>query len=375
LIYTTFGKTGLRVSRLGFGAMRLPMAGQGRSARVDDDKAIQIMHHAFRAGVNFVDSAVFYCNSDSQRAVGEALKAWPDRIIISTKNSYKDRDERLWWKNLEDSLRLLGVQCIDIYNIHGLSWKVWCELGEPLLSKWLLKARDQGLIRHIGASTHETPDGFDKLIDTGFFESFIVQYNMLDRQLEAGIARARARGIGIAVMGPLGGGRLADPTEAFASVVPAIRRTPELALRFVLANPGVSVAMSGMETRQIIDENAAIAGSEAPLSAEELRTIDQHLVRLKNMAELYCTGCGYCMPCPQEVRIPRIFRIYNLARVYGLWQRARGDYAEIVGDQWDPGARDAGSCIQCGQCEKKCPQKLAIIEQLKQAHKALTEDS
>ena len=138
MIYRQLGKTKLRVSRLGFGAMRLPMIGQGDDARVDDDKAVELIHRAFRAGVNFIDSAVFYCKHDSQRAVGVALKGWRDKIVVSTKNSYKDRDERLWWKNLEDSLRFLDVQHIDLYNIHGINWKVWCDLGEPLISKWLL---------------------------------------------------------------------------------------------------------------------------------------------------------------------------------------------------------------------------------------------
>jgi uncharacterized protein len=291
--------------------------------------------------------------------------------VVSTKNSYKDRDERLWWKNLEDSLRFLGVETIDLYNIHGINWQVWCDLAEPLISKWLLKARDQGLIRHIGASTHENAEGFAKLIDTGFFESFIIQYNLLDRQLAAGIAQAKARGIGIALMGPVGGGRLAAPTEAFASVLPEVKRVPELALRFVLANPGVSVAISGMESNQIINENAAIASQDVPLTSDELQAIDRHLVKLKAMADLYCTGCGYCVPCPQNVRIPRVFRLYNMARVYGLWDRARKDYAGIVGDEWDPEARDADSCTECGDCRAKCPQKLPIPEQLKEAHQSL----
>lgn len=373
MIYTTLGKTGLRVSRLGFGAMRLPMIGSGPDARVDDDKAVDLIHHAFRAGVNYIDSAVFYCNHDSQRAVGQALKGWRDRIVVSTKNSYKDRDESLWWKNLEDSLRFLGVETIDVYHIHGINWQVWCDIAEPHISKWLLKARDQGLIRHIGASTHENAEGFRKLIDTGFFESFIIQYNLLDRPLEPGIAHAHARGIGIAIMGPVGGGRLASPTEAFASVLPSVRRVPELAMRFVLANPGVSVAMSGMTSKEVIDENAAVAGRDVPLTADDLKVIDQHLGKLKAMADLYCTGCGYCVPCPANVRIPRIFRTYNSARVYGLWDRARKDYAGIVGDPGDPEARTADACTECGECETKCPQKLSIREQLKEAHRALTE--
>lgn len=351
--------------------MRLPMIGSGTDARVDDDQAVELIHHAFKGGVNYIDSAVFYCNHDSQRAVGVALKGWRDKIVVSTKNSYKDRDETLWWKNLEDSLRMLDIDCIDVYSIHGINWQVWVDVAEPLIAKWLLKARDQGMIRHIAASTHENAEGFGKLIETGFFESFTIQYNMLDRALESGIARARAKGIGIAIMGPVGGGRLAVPTEAFASVLPSVRQVPELALRFVLSNPGVSVAISGMTSKEVIDANVAIASHDLALSPDDWQTIDRYLRDLKSKADLYCTGCGYCMPCPQDVRIPRIFRTYNLANVYGLWERARNDYAGILGDVWDPQARQADSCNECGACETKCPQKLPIRKQLQQAHEAL----
>lgn len=372
MIYQPLGKTNLRVSRLGFGAMRLPMIGTGKEARVDDQQAVELIHHAFQAGVNYIDTAVFYCNHDSQRAVGLALKGWRDKIIVSTKNDYKGTDEKLWWKNLEDSLRLLDIDCIDVYNIHGISYQCWCELGEQYFAKWLAKARDQGMIRHICASTHDNNEGLVKLVDTGFFGSITLQYNMLDRQLEGGIAHAREMGVGVTVMGPLAGGRLAVPTEAFASVLPAVRRVPELALRFVLANPGVTLAISGMTSKQAIDENVALASQDSSLSPADLLAIDQHLQKLKSQADHYCTGCNYCTPCPRGVRIPRIFRTYNLARVYGLWDRARLDYSEILRDPWDADARQADACNDCGACEAKCPQKLPIRKQLEEAHKALS---
>jgi uncharacterized protein len=139
----------------------------------------------------------------------------------------------------------------------------------------------------------------------------------------------------------------------------------------VLSNPGVSVAISGMTSKEVIDANVAIASHDVALSPDDWQTIDRYLRDLKSKADLYCTGCEYCMPCPQDVRIPRIFRTYNLANVYGLWERARNDYAGILGDVWDPAARQADSCNQCGACESKCPQRLPIRKQLQQAHEAL----
>ncbi|MBN1399837.1 MAG: 4Fe-4S dicluster domain-containing protein, partial [Anaerolineae bacterium] len=142
---------------------------------------------------------------------------------------------------------------------------------------------------------------------------------------------------------------------------------PELALRFVLSNPDVSVALSGMSTMRHVVENVATASDASSLSDDERQVIEQHLERLKRMADLYCSGCKYCLPCPQEVNIPRVFQIYNEARVYGLWERARHAYAN-----WgeSSGGR-ADACVQCGQCEEKCPQRIPIREQLAGAHAAL----
>lgn len=194
---------------------------------------------------------------------------------------------------------------------------------------------------------------------------------MIDRQLEEGIAHAHSKGIGIVLMGPLAGGRLAVPTEALAAVLPSVKRVPEMALRFVLANPGVTAALSGMTRPEDIDENVAVASAETPLTADDWKSIDEHLRKLKAQADLYCTACGYCMPCPQNVRIPRIFRTYNLSRVYGLTERARKEYAGILKDNWDADARQADACNECGACETKCPQKLPIRAQLKDAHRDL----
>lgn len=379
MIYRQLGRTGLNVSRLGFGAMRLPMIGQGKDARVDDAKAQDLMHHAFGMGVNYLDTAIFYCNNDSQRAVGVALKAWRQSphgpahpIIVSTKNHYKETDERTWWANLEQSLELLGLAKIDVYNVHGINQKVWAEVIQPHTSKWLIKARDQGLIGHICTSFHDNNLGLRTIVASGLFAAITLQYNMLDRQLEDGIAHAHANGVGVTVMGPLAGGRLGGDNEALKAQAAGSQNVSELALRFVLSNPAVTLAISGMQSKAIIEANAAIASDESAMTAGQRQGVVEHLGRLKELADLYCTGCGYCAGCPQKVRIGRIFRTFNLARVYGLWEWARKDYRSIIGDVWDKEANDASGCNQCGQCEEKCPQKLPIRKQLAEAHKALT---
>lgn len=366
MIYRELGRTGYRVSQLGFGAMRLPMIGEGQEARVDREIAIPMLHAAFEAGVNYVDSAVGYCNGDSQRVVGEALEGWRDRIVVSTKN-HEYEDEKAWWQNLEDSLERLRVECIDLYSHHAINWERYTQHVEPKVSQWMRRAQDQGLIRHICSSFHDSNENLIRYIETGYPAVITLQYNILDRQLEEGIALAHERGIGIVVMGPVAGGRLGVTSEVLRSLVPGVERVPELALRFVLSNPHVSVALSGMSTLQMVQENVATASDAVALSDDDRVAIDDQLSRLQAMADLYCTGCAYCMPCPQEVNIPHIFQKYNEARVYGLWEASREAYQTW---RWVSG-KQADACIECGECEAKCPQHIPIRDQLQEAHAAL----
>ena len=372
MIYRQLGKTGLKLSQLGFGAMRLPMIGEDKAAVINRELAIPVIHRAFELGVNYIDTAVFYCNSDSQRVVGEALKGWRDKVIVSTKNHYFGPDEKEWWQNLEDSLKRLDIDYIDLYHHHGVDDKKFFDEVQPRVRKWMEKARDQGLIKHICVSFHDTPEVLDRIIDSGYPQAITLQYNMLDRKLEPSIAKAHEAGIGIIVMGPVAGGRL-GLSDVLSKVVPGVERVPELALRFVLANPGVTVALSGMETIQHVQENTTTASDPVALKDSDKAAIEEHLERLSKMADLYCTGCKYCTPCPRNVNIPSIFGLYNRARVYGLWDFAKRAYGRLLKNA-DDATKDQGvpSCNSCGACEKKCPQNIPIRKQLSEAHKALT---
>jgi predicted aldo/keto reductase-like oxidoreductase len=232
------------------------------------------------------------------------------------------------------------------------------------------KARDQGLIRHICLSFHDNADGLREIIRTGYPEVITIQYNLLDRQLEDAIAEAHERGIGVVVMGPVAGGRLGATSKTLEELVPGIKRVPELAMRFVLANPNVDVALSGMSTLAQLEENAKTCADATTLSSEHKTLIEAQFERLKEMAKLYCTGCNYCMPCPKEVAIPKIFEAFNRGRVYGLWESAKKAYDVIGTHEWHKGAK-ADKCTECGACEKKCPQKIPIMAQLREAKAAL----
>jgi uncharacterized protein len=364
-----YADTDLRLSALGFGAMRLPD---------DDDFAVECMVHALENGVNLIDTAPGYRGGEddsrgsSERLVGRALQQVNrDEVYLSTKNASGAPSAEAWREELEQSLENLQTDYIDFYQlIHAIKWESYTEKFRPNAWDEALKAREEGLIRHFSFSSHDSPENIIKLLEEGIFESCIIQYNLLDRKNEPVIDYARENGISVFVMGPVGGGRLGMRSEKIESIVPGVKSTPELALRFVLSNPGVTTALSGMNTIEMIDENIATASLEEPLSDDELTAIEETLQENKALAELYCTGCDYCMPCPQDVGIPRIFAAMNMHRVWGLTEAAKARYARLGPDSRS-GLLQADACVECGVCETKCPQDIPIIEQLKESHEAL----
>ncbi len=317
--YRTYGKTGLKGSALGFGAMRLPEVGE----RVDREKTTAIVHRALEAGVNFFDSHYYYHRQESEAALGEALEGRRDQVVIQTKAPMytpPTPDDTLRGR-LETALKRLRTDYLDVYLNHMLNWERWCD-----------PANGQAFLK---------------------------------------LARAAERGMGVAIMGPVGGGRLAAPSAEIQSLLPGkTASSAELALRFVLSNSAVSVAMSGMNTVEMVDENAATAGLDTPLTDAEREAVAAALEEKKRLADLYCTGCNYCMPCPEGVAIPHIFSLMNTCRLSGLTDWARRRYAPLGPDhrrKW----MNASACTECGECEEKCPQNIEIIEQLKECHQVL----
>ncbi|MCL2462274.1 MAG: aldo/keto reductase [Defluviitaleaceae bacterium] len=373
MLYTNFGNTGIQISRLGFGAMRLPMKEIEGKRFVDEDLAIPLMRRAFDLGVNYVDSAPYYCDSQSEIAVGKAVKGYEGKVYVSTKNPLEDDTQDGFTARLERSLKNLDRDFIDFYHLWGIdleSFTKFSKPGGPIESAQ--KALGQGMIKRLSFSYHGKPEDVKTVVDSGLFSSMLIQYNLLDRSNEAGIAYAHEHGLGVVVMGPVGGGRLGAPSPALAALLKEkSHSSAETALRFVLSNPNVNVALSGMGNLDMVEENVRIACNDNLLTETEKDNVNEMMRENRRLAELYCTGCRYCMDCPQGIDIPRLFELMNYHKVYGQTEYAGNIYTHIVnGTGWDK-SKPATACVECGACEAKCPQKIEIIRQLKETHEAL----
>lgn len=373
--YTEFGRTGIQVSRLGFGCMRFPSREVDGRKVFDEEESIRMMHRAMELGVNYFDTAPGYCEKQSEIIVGKALKGRRDKVYLSTKYPSEEASGDDLERKLETSLKKLDTDYIDFYHMWGISLKTFVERLDtpdgPMARA--RKLRDAGVIRHISFSFHDAPENMIEIIrrGEGVFASVLCQYNLLDRANEDAIAYAHEQGLGVTIMGPVGGGRLGAPSKVIQDLLPGkVQSSAEMALRFVMNNRNVNIALSGMSSMDMVEENAAVASNMEPLTQEEEARIAASLEENRRLADLYCTGCNYCMPCPKGINIPEIFKIMNYHRVYGLTKFARDNYARIGKEPW-LNFQNAAACVQCGACEKKCPQHLHIREQLRAAHEAL----
>ncbi|MDR1927289.1 MAG: aldo/keto reductase [Oscillospiraceae bacterium] len=362
--YRSYGKSGTQISALGFGCMRLPEIEENGIWRVDEEAATVLLRKAAALGVNYFDTGYYYCHRNSEAAVGKALKPIRETVLLSTKlpmGEVKDAGDYRRW--LEHSLRELDTGYVDYYHFWALDRKSFEEkvLGLGLLRE-ARRAKEEGLIRHISFSFHDDAAVIRDIIDKGeLFETMLVQYNLLDRSNEEMIGYAASKGLGVAAMGPVGGGRLAAPT-GLAARVSSLGALPtyELALKYVLGNPNISCALSGMQTQGMLERNAALASDPAPMSAAEWQRVGEAVEQLERFSDLYCTGCGYCQPCPAKIDIPKIFNCYTYHNVYELHAHAKEMYEEYR----TKGGKTLVNCKNCRLCEQKCPQHIQVRREL-----------
>ena len=371
MIYRSFGKLDYKVTQLGFGVMRLPEKEKNGKKVVDRDASIALLRHGVELGLNFFDTHPLYCQGESEQALGEALKGLREKVLIQTKCAlWKELEPGEQWRDLLDrSLAHLQCEFIDFYIAHALRWDTFQQKGKDFLDM-IRKARDEGIIGHTGFSSHDKPENVMKLLDVEEFECMTIQYNLVDRQYEKCIEKAAKKGMGVAIMGPVAGGILEKLPRGKREIKPGkIRTIPEMALRFVLHNPHISCALSGMSTMKQLEENVNVAFSPDPLTDRDYRKILTSFDKLKGLADLYCTRCGYCQPCPHNVNIPGVFYAVNLLRVYEAKDQAEFFYGLFTQPDKDGEKRNPSVCLECGECEKKCPQNIPIIAQLKEAQR------
>ena len=365
--YRDFGKTGLKISQIGFGCMRLPEIERDGQRGADEEKAIPMLRRGYELGINYFDTAVGYNNGQSQYVVGRALKPFRDKVMISTKLPLGMVNETDDFKRvLFQSLERIDTSYIDFYHFHGINKRDFDEKIVPLkLMDEARKAIDEGLIRHISFSFHDDPNNMKYIIDRGeIFASVLMQYNLLDRSNEEVLAYAHEKGLGTVIMGPVAGGRLAAPSYLYEKLLgKKSGSTPELAVRFVLGNKNVSCALSGMTTIEMVEENCRIGDEENPMSPEDWEKVTVMMEEIKKFSDLYCTGCAYCMPCPQGIDIPYIFNCYTYYNVYGLKDHARQMYARVGREERGVGS-PVSDCVECRECEDKSPQRNEIYMRL-----------
>jgi len=374
--YRLIPKTGDEISSLGFGAMRLPL----KNGKIDRDKATELIYHAIDNGVNFIDTAYLY--GDSESFLGEILQGeYRDKVKLCTKlpainvRKYEDME-----KFLNEQLNRLQRDSIDYYLIHAVDLKAMNRLLKRDLIKFISKAKNEGKIKHIGFSYHGPKEEFPILIDGYDWDVVMVQYNYFDENVQAsveGIEYAASKGMGIFVMEPLKGGILAgkmpdEVEDIFKNAAPD-KSNAQWAFQWVLNNRNITCVLSGMNSFEQLKENLEVADKTTPLSMsfEEMETVELVKRVMRNSLKINCSTCGYCMPCPQGVNIPECMKIYNEKYLFnhkGFINPALMDYYQYVGGIMGSSG-NAGKCDGCGKCLRKCPQKLDIVKELKKVKK------
>ncbi len=363
--YRDFGNTGLKVSALGFGAMRLPVVEVNGKYEIDEPEAIKMIRHAIDEGVNYVDTAYPYHDGMSEILVGKALQdGYREKTYVATKSPmWEVNSEEDFWRILDHQLEKLQTDHIDFYLLHALDQWRWDNivLKHNILAA-CKKAKEMGKIKYIGFSFHDKKEAFINIVD-GFDEwDFCqIQMNYIDVNNQAtieGMEYASSKGLAVVIMEPLLGGKLANPPENVEKALDKSKTPVEWALDFLWNRKEVSLLLSGMSDYKQTTDNLMYAGrsSIGMLSDEELAMLSEAKRIYDTMALVSCTKCQYCMPCPFGLDIPKTFDIYNKTATKGM-KRAKELYEELE--------VKADQCKTCRKCEKVCPQHIEISSVMK----------
>ncbi|MCF7848949.1 MAG: aldo/keto reductase [Kiritimatiellales bacterium] len=352
MIYKEYGKTGKRISAISAGNMR-------HRKPEDMGASAATMLRAYELGVNYFDTAPYYCDDRSEDILGHAVRQMkPGTFYVSTKSmestGAKLRDE------IERSLERIGVDTIDFFYIWCVRNKEgWEQRKAGGALDAALQAKEDGLIKHLVLSSHMTYGEADSVIDEGIFEGILLGYNAINFPVrQQSVNKAHEAGLGVVTMNPLAGGVIPQNPERFDFLRgPNDRDVISAALRFNVSQPAVTSALVGFSCEEEVEPAIQALENFEPYSSEYIRALGEKV--RDNFAGL-CTGCGYCLPCPVDIPIPYFMDVYNRKILCG------GDETLPVRlkYQWDIEPTTAATCAACGQCEEKCTQHLPIIERL-----------
>ena len=376
--YRPFGKVDFRVSALGFGCMRLPIL-NGDYAQIDEPEALRMLRHAIDSGVNYVDTAYGYHRGNSERYVGRALQdGYRQKVALATKlPQWLVKEQADFERLFTEQLERLQTDHIDFYLMHALGAESWHKLYDLGILDWIEKTRASGRFQHVGFSFHDTFDAFKEIVDAypgrDGWDFAQIQYNYMDTNEQAGTAGlkyAAERGMAMVIMEGLLGGRLVRPPVEVQALwdSAAVRRSPaDWALQWLWNQPEVSVVLSGMTTFQQVEQNlvSASVAATSQFTPAELALVEQVRAKTQELCAIPCTHCDYCQPCPNKVNIPRLFELYNNATMYNVLEDSRRDYAHMAMEE------RADMCLDCDECEAKCPQHIPISAWMPKVHEAL----
>ena len=368
-------KYGNKLSALGYGCMRFTST----AGRVDVDKTEKEIMAAYNAGVNYYDTAYVYPGSED--ALGQILSRnnIRDKVNIATKlPHYLIKSHDSLDKFFSEELRRLRTDHVDYYLMHMLTdTATWERLKALGIVEWIEEKKASGAIRQIGFSYHGNSDMFCELVDAYDWDFCQIQYNYMDEHSQAGrkgLQYANAKGLPVIIMEPLRGGRLVSRLPAEAKKIfenhPVSHTPAQWAFRWLWNQPEVTVVLSGMNSLDMVNDNASTA-SDADVG--ELNEADEEMLSrvvqaINAKMKVGCTGCRYCVPCPKGVDIPGTFAAYNRRYSEG-WFSGELDYFMCTAMRKNSTA--ASNCIGCGKCESHCPQHIDIRNQLKNARKEL----
>ncbi len=333
--YRVLGKTGLRISALGLGGIPVQ--------RIDEESTKTLMHAMVDAGINYIDTARGYTVSESY--IGYALEGIRDKFILATKSMARNKEGMA--EDIDISLKNLRTDYIDLYQIHNPSMEQLDQVIAPGGAlEALVDAKKVGKIGHIGLTAHSEAVAM-RALEYDWVETIMFPYNIVETQGDNLIRRCKEKNVGFIVMKPLAGGAIDDAT---------------LAMRFVCANPDISVVIPGMANTKELEQNLSAVNNTLPLTSEERVAMEK---MRKNLGTQFCRRCNYCAPCSVGISIPDVMILEGYLTRYNLQDWAKSRYEALPAK--------AADCIECGACEPRCPYNLPIRQMMKRAAKEFAE--